>query len=103
VDTQSTLAAGTGLTPKCAAAALANGTCADEGQAQYLGTEINLGFQWRFVPNVALDVVGSYMFAGSALSTHLTTHPNTGVTQNGRDPQDTRGSHGPRSVQLVVP
>jgi hypothetical protein len=89
VDTSSTLAAGTGLTPFCPVAAAVAGTCVDEGKSQYLGSEINLGFQWRFVPNVALDVVGSYMFAGNALATNLTTHPNTGVVQNGRDPQDT--------------
>ena len=89
MDTSSTLAAGTGLTPFCPVAAAVAGTCVDEGKSQYLGSEINLGFQWRFVPNVALDVVGSYMFAGNALATNLTTHPNTGVVQNGRDPQDT--------------
>lgn len=76
VDTSSTLAAATGLTPGDA-----------DGDARYLGTELNLGFQWRFVPNVALDVVGSYMIAGNALATHLTTS-NTGVAQNGRNPQD---------------
>jgi hypothetical protein len=76
VDTSSTLAAATGLTPGDA-----------NGDARYLGTELNLGFQWRFVPNVALDVVGSYMWAGEALTTHLTTS-GTGVAQNGRGPQD---------------
>jgi hypothetical protein len=76
VDTSSTLSAATGLTP-------GDGS----GDTSYLGTEINLGFQWRFVPNVALDVVGSYMFSGNALATHLTTS-NTGVAQNGRNPED---------------
>jgi len=76
VDTSSTLTAATGLTPGDAS-----------GDARYLGTELNLGFQWRFVPNVAFDMVASYMIAGNALATHLTTS-NTGVAQNGRNPQD---------------
>jgi hypothetical protein len=84
VDTSSTLTAGGGLLPGCAGTANA---CSN-GTASYLGTEINLGFQWRFVPNVAFDVVGSYMFSGNALATHLTTHGATGVAQNGRNPED---------------
>jgi hypothetical protein len=88
VDTASTVAAGTGLTPRCSAAALDAGTCTDNGTARYYGTEINLGFQWRFAPNVVLDVVGSYFFAGPALSSPAITNVNTGVVQNGRDPED---------------
>jgi hypothetical protein len=61
---------------------------AKNGDSQYLGTEINLGFQWRFAPNVALDMVGAYMFAGNALATHLTTNTATGIATSGRDPQD---------------
>ncbi|MBM4442666.1 MAG: hypothetical protein FJ027_19785 [Candidatus Rokubacteria bacterium] len=89
VDTRGTHAAATGITPRCTAAQLdaAVPTCVDSGTASYLGTELNLGFQWRFVPNVALDVVGSYMFAGNALATHVTTS-NTGAVRNGRNPQD---------------
>jgi len=88
VDTSGTLAAGTGITPRCAAAALLAGTCEDEGRAQFLGTEINLGFQWRFAPNVAFDLMGAYMFAGNALATATATHAVTGQVQNGRGPQD---------------
>ena len=88
VDTASTLTAGTGLTPRCAAAALLAGTCTDDGTARYLGTEVNLGFQWRFVANVALDVVGSYMWAGNALATHTAANVATGTVRNGRNPQD---------------
>jgi hypothetical protein len=88
VDTASTVAAGTGLTPRCAAAALDAGVCTDRGTARYYGTELNLGFQWRFAPNVALDVVGSYFFAGSVLSSPAITNTATGVVQNGRGPED---------------
>ena len=77
VDTSSVVGQFTGLTPGDA-----------NGDTRYLGTELNLGFQWRFVPNVALDVVGSYMFAGNALATSLVTNPATGVVTNGRNPQD---------------
>ena len=82
MDTSSTLTAAAGLTPGDA-----------NGDARYLGTELNLGFQWRFVPNVAFDVVGSYMISGNALATHLTTSASGGAvgvshTQNGRNPQD---------------
>jgi hypothetical protein len=88
VDTASTLAAATGLTPRCAAAAVDNGTCRDEGTARYLGTEIDLGFQWRFAPNIVFDLVGAYLFVGPAYATHLTTNAATGIARNGRDPQD---------------
>ena len=77
VDTSSTVGQFTGLTVGDAT-----------GDARFLGTEINLGFQWRFVPNVALDVVGAHMFAGNALAANLATNPNTGVARNGRSPQD---------------
>jgi hypothetical protein len=76
VDTSSTLTNAGGLAP-------GDGS----GDTRYLGTELNLGFQWRFAPNVAFDTVASYMFAGNALATHLTTN-NAGVARNGRNPQD---------------
>ena len=88
VDTASTVASGTGLTPRCAAAALDAGTCADRGTARYYGTELNLGFQWRFAPNVALDVVGSYFFAGSVLSSPGIQNQATQVVRSGRGPED---------------
>jgi len=39
-----------------------------KGDHNYLGTEINAGFTWRFAPNVAFDLAGYYLFAGSALN-----------------------------------
>jgi hypothetical protein len=92
VDTASTVAAGTGLTPRCGGAAGATaldaGTCVDRGTARYYGTELALGFQWRFAPNLAFDLVGAYFFAGPALSSPAITNVATGVVSNGRDPQD---------------
>ena len=88
VDTASTVTAGAGLTPRCAALALANGTCADRGTSRFYGTEANLGFQWRFAPNVVLDVVGSYFWAGNALSSPAITNTGTGLVTNGRNPGD---------------
>ncbi|MBI4637651.1 MAG: hypothetical protein HY727_15025 [Candidatus Rokubacteria bacterium] len=76
VDSSSTLAAATGLTPGDF-----------RGDSSYLGTELDLGFQWRWAPGLALDVVGAYMWAGNALSQTAVTS-GTGAVSNGRDPQD---------------
>jgi hypothetical protein len=93
VDSSSTLIAATGLTPCAGLTGAVGANCdaavhAKNGDSQYLGTEINLGFQWRFAPNVAFDMVWAYMFAGNALATHQTVHPVTGIATSGRDPQD---------------
>jgi len=40
-----------------------------QGESRYLGTEANLGITWRFAPNTAFDLVGSYLFAGDGLDT----------------------------------
>jgi hypothetical protein len=40
-----------------------------KGDSSYLGTELTLGGTWRFAPNAAFDLAGSYLFAGSALDT----------------------------------
>jgi hypothetical protein len=71
VDTSSTIAVASGLTPGDA-----------NGDTRYLGSELNVGFQWRFAPNVAFDMVGSYMWAGNALAAH------TVGAVNARNPQD---------------
>ncbi len=39
-----------------------------KGDSNYLGTEANLGFTWRFAPNVAFELVGAWLFAGGALN-----------------------------------
>jgi hypothetical protein len=38
-----------------------------QGVSNYLGTEVNGGFTWRFAPNTAFDLAGYYLFAGSAM------------------------------------
>ena len=48
------------------------------GDERYLGTEVDLGFQWRFAPGLALDVVGAYTFAGDALNAQY--GPDPGLT-----------------------
>jgi hypothetical protein len=40
-----------------------------KGDSNYLGTEWDLGLTWRFAPNTAFDLVGGWLFAGSALDT----------------------------------
>jgi hypothetical protein len=40
-----------------------------KGNSRYIGTEADLGLTWRFAPNTTFDLVGAYLFAGSALDT----------------------------------
>jgi hypothetical protein len=37
------------------------------GDSRYIGTEADLGMTWRFAPNTVFDLVGAWLFAGSAL------------------------------------
>ena len=95
VDTASTLTTAAGLTPgDCTVGQFNSGRCRDSGDARFLGTEVDLGFAWRFAPNIVLDVVGAYNFAGNALATHTSTGNCLGATacgaRSGRDPQDTQ-------------
>ena len=39
------------------------------GDSRYIGTEFDLGTTYRFAPNTVFDLVGAYLFAGSALDT----------------------------------
>lgn len=62
--------------------------CDFEGDSSYLGTEANVGLVWRFAPNTRFDLVGYYLFAGSALDgAEIVTNPAgaTGVTRESRD------------------
>jgi hypothetical protein len=71
-----------GLIP-CPAPGVANGAaqgfgaCRSNGRGteNYFGTETAVGMTYRFAPNVALDLIGAYMWTGSALN-------NAGVAGN---------------------
>ena len=77
VDTDTTsAAAGRG-----APAAATNG-----GDSRYVGTEVDLGMTWRFAPNTAFDLVGAYLFAGSALDTREAVAGGPGTAT--RDSED---------------
>jgi len=39
------------------------------GDERFIGTELDLGTTWRFASNTSFDLVGAYLFAGSALDT----------------------------------
>jgi hypothetical protein len=63
----------TGATPGLGAGSFSRTIVDDqsyvEGDSRYIGTEVDLGLTWRFSPNAAIDLQGSYLFAGSALGT----------------------------------
>ncbi|PYN71080.1 MAG: hypothetical protein DMD93_01205 [Candidatus Rokuibacteriota bacterium] len=40
-----------------------------KGDSSYIGTETNIGFGWKFAPNVGFDVIGAYLASGKALNT----------------------------------
>lgn len=79
VDTDGTKASATGITPGDF-----------RGNDRYLGTELNLGFQWRFAPGLAFDMVGAYTFNGDAMETLTATNVNTGQVRNSQDLKDTQ-------------
>ncbi len=75
VDTDTTV---TGITQSgsagirtCSRTGDIGGICFVKGDSSYLGTEADLGLTWRFAPNTAFDLVGAYLFAGSALDTRV--------------------------------
>jgi hypothetical protein len=72
VDTDSTLAAATGLTSCPATGAATACKSNGRGKDQFLGTEIAGGLTYRFAPNVAFDLIGAILFAGDALNHHRT-------------------------------
>jgi hypothetical protein len=72
VDTGSTLGVDSGLTPGGGA------------EKRNLGFEVDLGFTWRFAPNVALDVIGAYLYAGKALANTAAPDPDDVQTIAGR-------------------
>jgi hypothetical protein len=61
----------TGAQPGLATSSVSRTTIDDQswvkGDSSYIGTEVNLGLTWRFAPNTAFDLEGTYLFAGAAL------------------------------------
>jgi hypothetical protein len=57
-----------------------------KGDNRYLGTELNLGLTYRFAPNVALDLIGAYMWVGDAMQ-----HRRTGAGAGCADTEGTSG------------
>jgi len=55
-----------------------------EGDSNYLGTEVNAGFTWRFAPNAAFDLAGYYLFTGSAMDQAETLN-GVNVKRDARD------------------
>ncbi len=49
----------------------------DEGNARHLGTDLDLGFTWRFAPGLAFDWVSGVLVAGPALDTNRCTNYTT--------------------------
>jgi hypothetical protein len=71
------------------AAGFGNCTSNGVGKQQFLGVESALGMTYRFAPNVALDLIGSYLYAGEALN--QAGPAGTGANApaaKGRDAQD---------------
>lgn len=42
------------------------GVATSAGDDNYLGTEVDVGFTYRFAPNVAFDMIGAYLISGDA-------------------------------------
>ena len=63
----------TGAQPGLSGSSISRTTIDDQswvkGDSRYIGTETDLGITWRFAPNAAFDLEGSYLFAGAALGT----------------------------------
>jgi hypothetical protein len=70
VDTDGAITAAGGVTP------------VNSGDSRYLGTEVDLGFQWRLAPGLALDVVGAYTWTGEALESALAVGSNGVIREN---------------------
>jgi hypothetical protein len=95
VDTSEVISTGTGRVT-CEVGDGVAGLCGNQisdgrGDSRYLGTEIDLGLTWRFAPGIAFDLVGGYLFAGSAYASHTSgAVAGSGINgqRNNRNPQD---------------
>ena len=74
---------GSGIVPGAVSLTTGRTTVSEQswvkGDSSYIGTEVNLGMTWRFSANSAFDIVGGYLFAGSALD--ATECRNPGAAQ----------------------
>jgi hypothetical protein len=92
VDTDAVAAnlAGTsyGATP-CALTGGIGGGCAlstnNRGDENYIGTEFSAGLTYRFAPGLTFDLVGAWLFAGSALDTTFVNPAGTTIKQDAKD------------------
>jgi len=59
----------TGVNATGSRTVLPNSQTFTQGDSNYIGTETNIGFGWKFAPNVSFDVIGAYLASGKALNT----------------------------------
>lgn len=75
-------ATGNGLTPVKVGAA-------SRGTDNYMGTEVDLGFDWNFAPNVSFLVTYGHLFVGDALNIAGSANTTLGTAASGvRNAQD---------------
>jgi len=108
----------TGASPGLGTGSITRTTIDDQswvkGDSRYIGTETDLGLTWRFAPNAAFDLEGSYLFAGAALGTAevvmastraviLTTPTNWRRASGSRSSSTCSGAHekGPQDEREV--
>jgi hypothetical protein len=95
---------GVGAGPAAGLGTFAGGTIACNprtGRRNYLGTEIDVGLTYKFAPGMTLDLVGGYMFTGSALRAEAAT-PSCGTDGTGTTCGFTRRSGDPSAIETVV-
>src|SRR5437660_12509449 len=68
----------------CATRTAVNSNSFAKGDSNYIGTEVNAGFTWRFAPNAAFDLAGYYLAAGHALDQSELLNGNS-VKRNAHD------------------
>jgi hypothetical protein len=91
VDTNSNVGGGLGPATNALGQSLQGGglyqvSAGSGGDAQYLGTEINLGFEWGFAPNIRLLALYAHLFAGDAYN--IAGSVGTTVGTSPRDSED---------------
>jgi hypothetical protein len=85
VDTNSNVG-GDGINAALNGGGLYQVTPGSGGDARYLGTEVNFGFEWGFAPNIRLLALYAHLFAGEALNVAGSVGTVTGTSA--RDAKD---------------